>query len=127
MNTPFGNNEPVYLQIMRQLCYQILRGDYKPGDKLPTWVEAGLQFNVNHNTIARTYIEMARAGIVETRRGSGTYVTNDQALLDQLHESLKKELLEEFVSEMISLGYGIEELEEAFREYLHNYSESAFL
>ena len=112
---------------MRELCYQILRGDYKPGDRLPTWVEAGLQFNVNHNTIARTYIEMARAGIVETRRGSGTYVTNDQTLLDRLHESLKKDLLNEFVSKMTSLGYSIEELEQAFREYLHDYSESAFL
>jgi GntR family transcriptional regulator len=120
----YGNNEPVYLQIMRQLCYRILRGEFQPGDKLPTWAEAGLDFGVNHNTIARTYFEMSRAGIVETRRGAGTYVTTNLALLEQLHEKMKKDLLQDFVREMTSLGYTLDEIDRAFQDYLNELSES---
>lgn len=123
----FSNNEPVYLQIMRQLCYRILRGEYRPGDKLPTWAEVGLEFGVNHNTIARTYFEMSRSGIVETRRGAGTYVTNDLNLLERLHENLKKELLTEFVNEMTGLGYSLREIESAFQDYVNELSESTIL
>lgn len=123
----YGNNEPVYLQIMRQLCYRILRGDYQPGDKLPTWVDAGLEFNVNHNTIARTYFEMSRAGVVETRRGAGTYVTTNLVLLEQLHEKMKRDLLQEFVREMTSLGYTLEEIDRAFQDYINELSQSILL
>ncbi|HOF28660.1 MAG TPA: stage V sporulation protein S [Anaerolineaceae bacterium] len=57
MQIEYDNTKPIYLQIMRLLNYKIVRGEYKPGDKLPSWVDAGLMFNVNHNTIARTYLE----------------------------------------------------------------------
>ncbi len=125
MKYQFNNTEAIYLQIMRELCYQILRGDYKAGDQLPTWVEAGLQFNVNHNTIARAYLEMSHAGIVETRRGSGTFVTSDQERLNKLHESMKKDLLNSFVGEMTSLGYSLLEIAEAFQDYLNEISVSS--
>ena len=82
---------------MQRICAQILRGDYRPGDKLPSLVDAGLQFNVNHNTIARVYTELAREGIVETRRGEGTFVTTDRVILARLHETLRDNLLENFL------------------------------
>jgi len=100
MQIEYDNTKPIYLQIMRLLNYKIVRGEYKPGDKLPSWVDAGLMFNVNHNTIARTYLAMSMEGIVNTRRGEGTFVTEDQSILDELHERMKQELLQDFVSEM---------------------------
>ena len=62
MKIEYDNTSPIYLQIMRHLNYKIVRGEYKPGDKLPSWVDAGLMFNVNHNTIARTYLAMSMEG-----------------------------------------------------------------
>ena len=65
MAIEFDPNQPIYLQIMQRICAQILRGDYQPGDKLPSLVDAGLQFDVNHNTIAWVYTELRRQGIIK--------------------------------------------------------------
>jgi GntR family transcriptional regulator len=124
MQIEYDNTNPIYLQIMRRLSYKIVRGEYKPGDKLPSWVDAGLMFNVNHNTIARTYLAMAMEGIVNTRRGEGTFVTEDQSILNELHERMKQELLQDFVSEMRCLGYSLSEISKTLDEYIDNMTES---
>jgi GntR family transcriptional regulator len=122
MAIEFDPNQPIYLQIMQRICAQILRGDYQPGDKLPSLVDAGLQFDVNHNTIARVYAELARQGIVEARRGEGTFVTEDQAVLEDLHGTLRDSLLENFFTEMRRLGYSAEEMKSAFHDYIQRKS-----
>lgn len=118
MEPEFDPNQPIYLQIMQRICSQILRADYRPGDKLPSLVDAGLQFNVNHNTIARVYTELARQRIVEARRGEGTFVTENRAVLEALHHSMRDSLMEAFFNEMVRLGYSIDEINAAFQEYL---------
>lgn len=118
MEPEFDLNQPIYLQIIQRLCSQIMRGDYHPGDKLPSLVDAGLQFNVNHNTIARVYMEMARQGIVESRRGEGTFVTEDHSVLDGMHHSMRDSLMENFFTEMGRLGYSTEEISTSFQEYV---------
>ncbi|MDY6846871.1 MAG: GntR family transcriptional regulator [Chloroflexota bacterium] len=122
MAVEFDPNQPIYLQIMQRICAQILRGDYRLGDKLPSLVDAGLQFNVNHNTIARVYKELGQQGIVETRRGEGTFVTTDRTILDGLHHTLRDNLLEDFFTEMHRLGYSAEEMKAAFQDYLQRKS-----
>lgn len=124
MQIEYDNTKPIYLQIMRLLNYKIVRGEYKPGEKLPSWVDAGLMFNVNHNTIARTYLAMSMEGIVNTRRGEGTFVTEDQSILDELHERMKQELLQDFVSEMNRLGYSLSEISKTLDEYIDGMTES---
>jgi len=124
MKIEYDNTKPIYLQIMRLLNYKIVRGEYKPGDKLPSWVDAGLMFNVNHNTIARTYLAMAMEGIVITRRGEGTFVTEDQTILNELHERMKQELLQDFVSEMKRLGYSLSEISKTLEEYIDGMTEN---
>ena len=122
METEFDQNQPIYLQIIHRLSLQILRGDYKPGAKLPSLVDAGLRFNVNHNTIARVYMEMARQNIIETRRGEGTFVTEDRSVLEVLHRSMSDSLMENFFTEMGHMGYSIEEINASFQKYIRRKS-----
>jgi len=118
MQIEYDSTNPIYLQIMRRLSYKIVRGEYKPGDKLPSWVDAGLMFNVNHNTIARTYLAMSMEGIVNTRRGEGTFVTEDPQILYELHERMKQQVLQDFVEEMSRLGYSLAEISTTIDEYI---------
>jgi GntR family transcriptional regulator len=127
MEAEFDPNQPIYLQIMQRLCSQILRGDYAPGYKLPSLVDAGLQFNVNHNTIARVYMELARQRIVEAKRGEGTFVTEDRSVLEALHHSMRDSLMENIFTEMDRLGYSTEEMNASFREYIRRKSQTANL
>ncbi len=118
MDPVFDENQPIYLQIIQLIYTKILRGEYKSGEKLPSVIEAAMTFKVNHNTIARVYSEIVRAGVGVTRRGEGTYVTEDQSILRQLHFSMRQSLLDNFVTEMREIGYTSNEILEALKQNL---------
>jgi GntR family transcriptional regulator len=118
MDPIFDDNQPIYVQIKRQIYADILRGLYPPGGKLPATIEMAMQFKVNHNTIQRVYLELIREGIVVSRRGEGTFVTEDKAILDALQDTLRSYVLDTFVNEMLRLGYREDELAQTVVRYL---------
>src|SRR5947207_1731136 len=65
---------PIYAQLDRGLRAAIAAGRLQPGDQLPTVRQLAVELRVNANTVARVYAELERAGILETRRGVGSFV-----------------------------------------------------
>lgn len=63
-----------YVQIVRQTKQAIRLGLLAPGDKLPTAREVVEATAVNPNTVLKAYRELEREGLVEARRGLGTFV-----------------------------------------------------
>lgn len=114
----FLSSQPIYSQLADRIQRQILRGELKPGDKLPSVRDMGIQANVNPNTVSRTYRELEGLKIVETRRGQGTFVTENQAVLYEMKEKLKVEEISQFVEGMYAMGYTNEDIEKGLREYL---------
>lgn len=102
--TKYDTDKPIYLQIIDRITKQIIRGDIKPGDKLPSVREMAIQSEVNPNTVQRTYQEMERMGMVETRRGQGTFVTENNTVLIQLKVEMEKQVIERFINGMRELG-----------------------
>jgi GntR family transcriptional regulator len=47
----------------------------RPGDQLPTVRQLAVELQINANTVARVYAELERAGVIETRRGVGSFVS----------------------------------------------------
>jgi GntR family transcriptional regulator len=70
---------PLHAQIERGLRAAIANGRLTPGDQLPTVRELAVDLKVNANTIARVYLELERAGVLQTRRGVGTFVASAAA------------------------------------------------
>ena len=66
---------PIYAQLDRALRAAIATGRLHPGDQLPTVRQLAVDLQVNANTGARVYAELERAGILETRRGVGSFVS----------------------------------------------------
>ncbi len=64
---------PLYLQITQQVRRLIASGTLAPGDQLPTVRELAAELVVNPNTVARAYRDLEHDGVVETRRGQGTF------------------------------------------------------
>ena len=60
--------------VYRQILEQIIAGRYRPGDRIPTENELKETFNVSRNTIRAALNRLNTLGILETRRGDGTYV-----------------------------------------------------
>ncbi len=120
MEEIFDENQPIYLQIVQRISAQILRGEFKSGDKLPAVIDAAMQFKVNHNTIHRAYLELIRQGVAVTRRGEGTFVTTDQSILDQLQKQMRQTVLEDFIHQMRRLGFSNADIIETLQAYLHS-------
>ncbi|WAZ22616.1 GntR family transcriptional regulator [Streptomyces cinnabarinus] len=63
-----------YLQIVQQTKQALRLGLLEPGDKLPTAREVVEATAINPNTVLKAYRELEREGLVEARRGLGTFV-----------------------------------------------------
>ncbi len=118
MDTEFDDSQPIYQQIIQRICAMILRGDLQPGGKLPSVIDAAIHYKVNHNTIQRVYMELLRRNITTTKRGEGTFVTTDRAILRALHEDMRASLLNNFLEQMRGLGYSPAEIINALAAHL---------
>ena len=65
---------PIYAQLERGLRAAIATNRLRPGDQLPTVRQLAVDLSVNANTVARVYAELERAGVIETRRGVGSFI-----------------------------------------------------
>jgi DNA-binding GntR family transcriptional regulator len=65
---------PKYLQIAGHIRDQIVRGDLRPGDEVPSERELAATWTVARPTAARALEVLRTQGLVESRQGSGTYV-----------------------------------------------------
>ncbi|MDX3659859.1 GntR family transcriptional regulator [Streptomyces sp. ID05-26A] len=68
-----------YLQIVHQVEQAMRLGLLAPGDRLPSAREVVDATAVNPNTVLKAYRELEREGLVEGRRGLGTFVTKSLA------------------------------------------------
>ncbi len=110
MKVEFDNNIPIYLQIMNIVKKQIIRGEIKEGDKIPSVREFAEMLRINPNTVQRTFQELEREGIVITKRGMGRYVTEDSEKIMEVKQEMSKEIITNFLNGMKSLGFEEEEI-----------------
>ncbi|MFD3447529.1 GntR family transcriptional regulator [Microbacteriaceae bacterium 4G12] len=110
MKVEFNPNIPIYIQIMNYIKKEIIVGRLREGDKLPSVRELASEFQINPNTIQRTFQELEREAIVETKRGMGRYVTNEGEKIMEMKKEMSKELLTNFLEGMNSLGFSKEEI-----------------
>jgi len=73
------DSTPIYAQLERGVRAAIAIGRLRPGDQLPTVRQMAVDLQVNANTVARVYAELERSGVIETKRGVGSFITASPA------------------------------------------------
>jgi GntR family transcriptional regulator len=73
------DSTPIYAQLERGVRAAIATGRLRPGDQLPTVRQMAVDLQVNANTVARVYAELERSGVIETKRGVGSFITASPA------------------------------------------------
>lgn len=68
----------IFEQVVQQIRDLIKNGELQPGDKLPTEQELEQQLSVSRSSVREALRVLEFEGLVEVRRGSGTYVSNTQ-------------------------------------------------
>lgn len=96
---------PIYLQVMDHIKRAIVSGGLRPGERVESVRALAARYGINLNTMQRACAELEREGLIETRRGVGSFVTEDAARLAALRERLAAELTEEFLARMAALGF----------------------
>ncbi len=74
--------EPPYEQVRRQIAGHIATGALTQGVRLPTIRALAGDLGLAANTVARAYRELEAAGLIETRRRTGTVVLADPSGMD---------------------------------------------
>ena len=112
----FEPNSPIWLQVMKAIETDIAAGRISPGEKLPGGRELALSYSINPNTAARVYQELEKAGLCGTRRGMGTFVTEDRQRILELREEIIQEAISQFLQRMETLGVSSPEAAEMVRK-----------
>ena len=102
---------PIYLQIVQQIQHLVETGRLAPGEELTPIRTLAEQLQVNPNTVARAYRELAMAGVVANRRTAGTYVADDA--LTRLRDGARHAFtaqIDALLAEAAHLNLGLDEV-----------------
>ena len=105
----FDANVPIYLQVVDAIKLEIINGRLAAGEKLPSGRDLALHYTINPNTAARVYQELERQEICFTRRGMGTFVTEDKERIALCKSQMAEEALSKFLISLKDLGITKEE------------------
>lgn len=103
---------PIYAQLERGLRAAIATGRLRVGDQLPTVRQLAVELRINANTVARVYSALERAGVLETRRGVGSFVSaqTSRARPPREHERRLRAFVTRVLADADAAGFGLDEV-----------------
>ena len=75
---------PIYHQIRRYIKHAVLDKVYPADHQIPPEQELATQFKVNRITIRQAISSLVEDGLLIRKRGKGTFVTSDEALIQKM-------------------------------------------
>jgi len=78
----------LYQRIMSDISDKILSGAWAPGHRIPFEHELGIQYKCSRMTVNKALSQLAKAGLIERRRRSGSFVRRpqSQAAVLEIHD-----------------------------------------
>ena len=110
---------PLYAQLERSIRFAIATGKLRIGEQLPTVRQLAVDLRINANTVAKVYAELERAGVLQTRRGVGTFVIaqpEEASFGRRDREKHLRELADHFIAETGTRGFSLDDV----IEHLHS-------
>jgi GntR family transcriptional regulator len=109
---------PIYAQLERGIRAAIGTGRLAPGAQLPTVRQLAVDLRINANTVARVYLDLERSGVLETRRGVGTFVSGAQPSPGSRREreTELRALVRRALDEAAALGFSSDDVSRQLRQ-----------
>jgi GntR family transcriptional regulator len=110
---------PIYAQLERGLRAAIGTGRLHVGDQLPTVRQLAVDLTINANTVARVYAELERSGVIETRRGVGSFVSASpqRAQPPDLHRRQLRAFVTRVMADAATAGFSIDDIAAELRTH----------
>ena len=115
----YENDRPIYLQVIEDISRRLIQGELALGEKLPSVREMAVQYQINPNTASRVYKEMESRGLCYTKRGMGTFITEDSGMIKMiktLQSEMAEDCLDTFLQGMQAIGIDLDEMIQLLRE-----------
>lgn len=113
-----GSREPAAQRLAGEVWQLVVDGTLDPGERLPTARQLAVALNVSPRSIERAYEELERRGVLAVRAGSGAFVNLSlPSEEDQARRRAFLEVCREAVERSAALGYDVEALLEALKDY----------
>ena len=113
----YNTSAPIYLQVINELKKKMVKGELMPGEKMPSGRDLAVEYKVNQKTAARIYRELEAQGYCFTRRGIGTFVSEEESMFQDLKKEMASELVKNFMHEMDGLGFEKGDIIEQIADY----------
>ena len=105
--------DPIYEQVNRQLKAQIISGELREGEPLPSIRRLAQDLQISVITTKRAYEELEKEGFIDTVEGKGSFVAmQNKELLREKKMKIVEEKMAAAVDEARLLGITRAELEE---------------
>lgn len=117
-----GSERAIYVQIVEQIGEAIARGGLRAGDKLPAVRALAAELVINPNTVARAYTILEQNGLVTTKTGSGTFVSDPRLRRGDAAEiNLLAERMDTVITRGLNLGLDRVAIVSLFEERLKKF------
>ncbi len=115
----FNDNKAIYLQIADNFCEKILLKEFSENDRIPSVRDFAISYEVNPNTVMRTYNFLQEKEIIYNKRGIGYFIAEGaykKTLRIKKEEFLYNELPNLFKT-MKLLNIDLNEISEKLKEF----------
>ena len=115
----FNDNKAIYLQIADNFCEKILLKEFTENDRIPSVRDFAISYEVNPNTVMRTYTYLQEKEIIFNKRGIGYFISEgayNKTLKIKKQEFLNSELPSLFKA-MKLLNIDLDEISKKLKEF----------
>lgn len=95
-----ADRRPMYLQIIEQIRHRVALGDWRPGQEIPSIRALAVAAQVSVITVKRAYLELEREGVIVTRQGKGSFISDSV----DLSATLRQQELDQHLSAAAAIG-----------------------
>jgi len=117
MNAEFKTQKGIFQQIAYAICRQILEGKLTAGERIPSVRDLAAEYEVNRNTVLRTYQILADEQIIDNQRGVGFFVAQNatEIIKNNQRADFFANDLPEFIAKVKRLNLNEKDLTELFK------------
>ena len=116
----FKESKSIYLQIADRICDEILQGQYKEEERIPSVREYAATVEVNANTVVRSFDYLQGQDIIYNKRGLGYFVApgGRERILELRKAVFLRDELPEFFRQLKMLDISLGDVEKMYQDYL---------
>jgi GntR family transcriptional regulator len=101
---------PVYQQLIQAIKLEVLSGELRDGDPLPSIRDLAMLLKLNPNTVAKAYYALEQEGFSAGRSGSGSRIKAPPGRQDTLRRAMLESEWRSFLEKAVSLGFTLEDI-----------------